>query len=135
MSKVPVYVVTMEIVRARNFWLWLSAAMTIVWLCGVNAVYAEIPQPNLPPDANADDLVSVIIGYFKLIAEAAMIMLLVIAFVVAAYAGIVALYRLISDRDGWATLLGVFFGALVVLAFVGWILYEGDQTLQTVTNT
>ena len=134
MSKVPVNVVTLEILRDRNFWWWLLAAAAIVWMCWMNAVYAEIPQPNLPPNANADDLVSVIIGYFKMIAEAAMIMLLVIAFVVAAYAGIVALYRLISDRDGWATLLGVFFGSLVVLAFVGWILYEGDQTLQTVTT-
>ncbi len=116
----------------RNVWVWLAMTALIILVAYAGAVEADIPKPKLPEGADENDIVSVITAYFKKIISVAMVILLVVAFVVAAYAGVVALYRLVTGRDDWGALLGVFFAALVVLAFVGFILYEGDQTLKTV---
>lgn len=116
----------------KRFGCWAAWSLLIAFVLVANNAGAEIPQPPIPEGADGDDLFSVIVFHFKQVAEAAMIILLVVAFVIAAYAGIVALYRLVTGRDDWGGLLGIFFGSLIVLAFVGFVLYEGDQTLQTV---
>lgn len=117
----------------RRFCVFVLLSAALLLWCYTGLAQAEIPRPTLPEGADENDIVSVITAYFKNIISVAMIILLVVAFVISAYSGVVALYRLVTGRDDWGTLLSVFFAALVVLAFVGFVLYEGDQTLQSVT--
>ena len=124
-----------DLIRRPALILWASAALFLVLIFVAWQAGADIPRPPVPPGADEDDMASILLAYFKKYAALAMIVLFVIAFVIAAYAGIVALYRILNDRDGWGLLLSVFFAAVLVLAFVGFVLYQGDQALDGIVMT
>ena len=121
----------------RKSMIWISiAGITIgaVLMFAAGETLAQIPQPDPPPGTSGGNVWEVLVGWAKLAFEAILILITVGAFLVAAWAAVVGLYRLFNDRDGWATLFGVFIAAIVVTFFVGQMAYEGSQILQQLTT-
>lgn len=121
--------------RQRQLFIVLMLSVVLLALWNEGLVLADIPKPDPPPGTTGDNVWEVLIGWAKLAFEAILLLIAAGAFLVAAYAATVGLYRLFTDRDGWATLFGVFIAAIVVTFFVGQMAFEGSELLKQLTLT
>jgi len=108
--------------RLREMY-WTALASVGVWTLGTGMANAQ--AEGFDPSA----LLDTAIGWVKDFATVALTFIVIISFVVAAYAALVAVTRFVSGRGEWGGMFVVFLVALVVTVFVGQIAFEGQTAI------
>lgn len=115
-------------VNNRLLALFMAAALLAI---SIEPAAAQLTAPPAPPGgAGGEDIFSIIKAWVKNGAETALIVIVIISFVVAAYSAITALTRFISGRADWGGMFVIFLVAIVATVFVGQLAFEGSELVK-----